>query len=115
TCHMSRACVTLSCADATTSPIHTLALHYALPISHHIARVYLIPPPHDPLVSRLVDHFGVSHVGGEKQQIHAPPVDARRRRDRRRSEEHTSELRHVKNSYAVFCLKTKTRYKVTLY
>src|SRR5690606_29889207 len=43
---------------------------------HHIARVYLIQPPHDPLVSRLVDHSGVSHVGGEKQQIHAPPVDA---------------------------------------
>src|SRR5690606_40461925 len=27
----------------------------------------------------------------------------------KRSEEHTAELRHVKNSYAVFCLKKKTK------
>src|SRR5690606_6296326 len=52
---------------------------------HHIARVHLIQPPHDPSVSRLVDHSGVSHVGGEKQQIHAPPVDASRHRYRLRS------------------------------
>src|SRR5437868_13303243 len=32
--------------------------------------------------------------------------------DGRRSEEHTSELRHVSISYAVFCLKKKKKYKI---
>src|SRR5690606_39567536 len=57
---------------------HLWLLH-RLQHTHHIAHVHLIQPLHDAPILRLVDHSGISHVGGEKQQIHAPPVASRHR------------------------------------
>src|SRR5438445_6733907 len=43
----------------------------------------------------------------DQQESHRGLILARGRG--RRSEEHTSELSHANNSYAVFCLKTKSK------
>src|SRR5690348_17858353 len=66
-----------------TAEIYTLSLHDALPISPLTGAE--LPAPVRP----------TTHFGG-----YAFP---------QRSEEHTSELHHPSISYAVFCLKKKTR------
>src|SRR3546814_7107765 len=56
----------------------------------------------EPRGKRAVGSHPPARVGGRQ------PADTRR--DRRRSEEHTSELQSLMRiSYAVFCLKTKTQ------
>src|SRR2546430_7492926 len=45
-------------------------------------------------------------VRGHRKSVASKPM-ARKLGPRLRSEEHTSELRHSQNSYAVFCLKKK--------
>src|SRR6201999_4620065 len=71
--------------DTATTEIYTLTLHDALPIS--------LP-------------------GGGRVATVFPVTDALRNPDfgfvQMRSEEHTSELRHLGISYAVFCLKKKS-------
>src|SRR3546814_9960716 len=53
-----------------------------------------------------------ARLAGDARSVHGD-VLARRGRGRRRSEEHTSELQSLmRHSYAVFCLKKKTRTKL---
>src|SRR3546814_5610131 len=53
-------------------------------------------------------HPGVDEVHSRRQQASKPETDLQRAAPLR-SEEHTSELQSLmRNSYAVFCLKTKT-------
>src|SRR3546814_5465890 len=104
--------------------LHTLALHYALPISDRFSG---LPAGH-----RRDDRHHTAHrlahplclAGARHRQARPPEADSRRparpRRHRRgpdrrrigylpRSEEHTSELQSLMRiSYAVFCLKNKT-------
>src|SRR6266702_3985352 len=67
--------------DTATTEIYTLSLHDALPI----------PWTARPIMSVSIE-FDAPHAAEAST---------------RRSEEHTSELRHVAITYAVFCLKKK--------
>src|SRR5438874_6498659 len=94
-------------ATATTE-LYTLSLHDALPICGHAAL---------PRVRRRIeDARGGVRAGHEDPPVGEqvkPRVELGRERGvvflAPRSEEHTSELRHVEISYAVFCLKKKNK------
>src|SRR2546422_1298519 len=58
-----------------------------------LRRAYELPGQH-------LEHAGARHASDDRQG---------NRRERQRSEEHTSELRHGYISYAVFCLKKKKK------
>src|SRR5215813_15566652 len=76
--------------DTATTEIYTLSLHDALPIFRRAADAVVLCAEH-PVPGRRLS-ASRQHVG--------------------RSEEHTSELSHVRISYAVFCLKKKKKKKV---
>src|SRR2546427_4202565 len=79
--------------DTATTEIYTLSLHDALPIFGDVNGDGLVTQIFgNPVV---LDQPTVSLLPGGRQQA--------------RSEEHTSELSHSQISYAVFCLKKKTR------
>src|SRR6266581_6315566 len=80
--------------DTATTEIYTLSLHDALPISCTGGG------------GGLVDH-------ARQQRCSSSHGVSQARAARRRSEEHTSELRHPSISYAVFCLKKKTNSATT--
>src|SRR3546814_1519176 len=89
---------------------HTLSLHDALPICFwpiHARRTYASgkPRPSKPCTSS----GAASRPHGRPPPGPRQGADAPRRRDR--SEEHTSELQSLMRiSYAVFCLKKKTKH-----
>src|SRR2546422_5486326 len=76
--------------DTATTEIYTLSLHDALPIS---TRGAALPPP-PPARKETGRRRSGNGIRMEDCKL-------------RRSEEHTSELRHGYISYAVFCLKKK--------
>src|SRR5438874_9632750 len=87
-------------SNATPTPaIYTLSLHDALPISA--------------LDRALRDHelvkVRIARERDERRAIADALASETRSAVAGRSEEHTSELSHVEISYAVFCLKKKTR------
>src|SRR3546814_2528563 len=91
---------------------HPLALHDALPISVDTAGhggTLGLPTSaqsmqsYAELLGRVLDHLGVS-----KAVLVGHSMGGRLVAELARSEEHTSELQSLmRNSYAVFCLKTK--------
>src|SRR5438045_6962700 len=84
---------------------YPLSLHDALPISEREQRVERQSPAQHTV--RVV------HAGAEQRRRrhghHGPKAGCAMEREQRRSEEHTSELRHLGISYAVFCLKKKNK------
>src|SRR5690606_42049419 len=106
------------CSDTAPAPTETspLSLHDALPIcagrrfagdaAQHafapvgIEQLFELPPR----AAGRLQHRGLVVVD-EVLGVEQPLVEGQE--PLRRSEEHTSELRHVKISYAVFCLKKK--------
>src|SRR5256885_12047668 len=83
--------------DTATTEIYTLSLHDALPIWYVRA---------SPIRAR--SRAGKSVTSRPKSSIR-PEVAGKSPQMTLRSEEHTSELRHLVISYAVFCLKKKNR------
>ena len=77
--------------DTATTEIYTLSLHDALPISSTLEALFV----------KVLYALTIGYsTGGDKDN----PAEG----DRRRSEEHTSELQsHSFIPYAVFCLKKK--------
>src|SRR5690606_40932203 len=86
------------------------------------------PPPRSPLfpyttlfrsqVDLATTEALAAQVGPERLLVSESgiyePADIQRLRQAGRSEEHTSELSHVKISYAVFCLKKKKMLRITI-
>src|SRR5436309_8918595 len=90
--------------DPATTEIYTLSLHDALPIFPHDCRVRHRQP--------ALSHPSAMD-GDSGQASFAPPPANRsiRNLDRKSTRLNSS---HVKISYAVFCLKKKTRRTITL-
>src|SRR2546427_9277085 len=88
--------------DTATTEIYTLSLHDALPI---------YPGPRRP--ARCIGRRGPfdAPLGDDLQGADARPARSRRRRDRKSTRLNSS---HSQISYAVFCLKKKTRRPKTL-
>src|SRR3546814_6994787 len=92
--------------------IHTLSLHYALPIcaQHHLVHHPIVDGCEqlilrsDVVVERaLAQPVGVTELDDAGGVVALPGEHLRRR-----SEEHTSEIQSLMRiSYAVFCLKTQ--------
>src|SRR2546422_8187893 len=83
--------------DTATTEIYTLSLHDALPISSHDLR-----PPLVPIGPRLVG----ARDAHELRLVERPRHQAQAGRDRKSTRLNSS---HGYISYAVFCLKKKTR------
>src|SRR3546814_10938680 len=84
--------------------LHTLSLHYALPI------YVFVPSSQKRNAAKHLDHCRSKDFN---KLIHRPPNFAA---SKLRSEEHTSELQSLmRNSYAVFCLKKKNNNKNALH
>src|SRR5690606_41701322 len=115
-------CTSPICADArsttifvalTTSPSYSLSLHDALPIYRH----RLEPSVRADRVLRhgvlaVVRHVGVAAVRAHRKRGGAVAGDDLRRIEDRKSTRLNSS--HVKNSYAVFCLKNKKKQLTTI-
>src|SRR3712207_8372417 len=88
--------------DTATTEIYTLSLHDALPISG------CVPQDGDRLLA-LDELVGLDAevLEGACKLLPKLPNLILAAVSSRRSEEHTSELRHANISYAVFCLKKK--------
>src|SRR5690606_41956214 len=80
------------CTATATTEIYTLSLHDALPI------LFLIKEK----VEKGIDFLNSINMRDVSDMVKCALTALHER-----SEEHTSELRHVKISYAVFCLKKK--------
>src|SRR5690606_42130562 len=98
-----------------TTDLRTLSLHDALPIyldTRHrpdaVQRRYVLVhvEAHGTALNWLSERI-LTIVEAPSIEINEPAV--RRDDGEERSEEHTSEPSHVKISYAVFCLKKKTK------
>src|SRR3712207_9381865 len=93
--------------DTATTEIYTLSLHDAP------SDLGLEPAPfqsqgaqHLPL---RLDQVQIGGIRGLEDELPARVKQAEQQHVRRRSEEHTSELQSRHISYAVFCLKKKTK------
>src|SRR5690606_41148185 len=102
----SRLLIRFLLSHTSTTRIYTLSLHDALPISIMMIRsdsrkspyeMVALPMPTLCCIAVPVDSW---HIFEQSGRLFVPSTRAR-------SEEHTSELHHVKISYAVFCLKKK--------
>src|SRR5436309_14583459 len=80
--------------NPATTEIYTLSLHDALPISIYIDDIQWIDPISSKIISRTLNKFPDA------------PLMKLVQRDRKSTRLNSS---HVKISYAVFCLKKKTK------
>src|SRR5690606_41377159 len=92
-------------ATAPTA-IYTLSLHDALPISVLVRLNTGLPTFNATLITAFLIIVGVQSISPVSQgDLNLVRL--------LRSEEHTSELHHVKISYAVFCLKKKKKTSIS--
>src|SRR5206468_12242080 len=99
----------LFCTPTATTETYTLSLHDALPISIHIR-----PLHHDPerlgVFACLDADFSKERIAVQGQ-VDTTVVEPRREPERRPEDRKSTRLNssHDQISYAVFCLKKKTR------
>src|SRR5690606_41390228 len=90
-----------------TNDLSPLSLHDALPISTPDQRAALEARAAEALLEDGADDARLLEQAALRMEAAGEPERASENYERARSEEHTSELSHVKISYAVFCLKKK--------
>src|SRR5690242_21782380 len=88
--------------DTPNTEIYTLSLHDALPICKYAVKEMMIWLKHEPLVVSVLCGETAWHIDGETLVIHS----TKEQRDRKSTRLNSS---HMSISYAVFCLKKKTK------